>query len=227
MSRFARRNFLSSLMLGAALFGAAMIATDADAALVNNGSFELGSFVGDMNDTMSLAPPSTAMTGWTVTNGTLAWIGPTNTFSLAAQDGGYFLDLTGYHDNVPYGGVTQSIATNVGSQYALTFYLGSSSQYGIPDSIIAAAGSTSRIFTSTNLTANSTWEFETLVFTATGSSTNISLVGNSGDKYIGLDDVAVAAVPEPATWAMMILGFMGIGAMTYRRRKQPAALHVA
>jgi hypothetical protein len=26
-------------------------------------------------------------------------------------------------------------------------------------------------------------------------------------------------VPEPSTWAMMILGFAGIGAMTYRRRK--------
>jgi hypothetical protein len=30
---------------------------------------------------------------------------------------------------------------------------------------------------------------------------------------------AVTAVPEPSTWAMMILGFFGIGAMTYRRRK--------
>ena len=29
----------------------------------------------------------------------------------------------------------------------------------------------------------------------------------------------VQAVPEPSTWAMMILGFAGIGAMTYRRRK--------
>jgi hypothetical protein len=28
-----------------------------------------------------------------------------------------------------------------------------------------------------------------------------------------------AAVPEPSTWAMMLLGFFGIGAMTYRRRK--------
>jgi hypothetical protein len=31
--------------------------------------------------------------------------------------------------------------------------------------------------------------------------------------------ISVAAVPEPSTWAMMILGFCGIGAMTYRRRK--------
>ncbi len=30
----------------------------------------------------------------------------------------------------------------------------------------------------------------------------------------------VTAVPEPSTWAMMILGFAGVGFMTYRRRKQ-------
>jgi hypothetical protein len=31
-----------------------------------------------------------------------------------------------------------------------------------------------------------------------------------------------SAVPEPTTWAMMILGFAGIGYMTYRRRKVAA-----
>jgi hypothetical protein len=31
--------------------------------------------------------------------------------------------------------------------------------------------------------------------------------------------VLADGVPEPSTWAMMILGFVGIGAMTYRRRK--------
>lgn len=30
---------------------------------------------------------------------------------------------------------------------------------------------------------------------------------------------AVAAVPEPSTWAMMILGFCGLGFMKYRRRR--------
>jgi hypothetical protein len=32
----------------------------------------------------------------------------------------------------------------------------------------------------------------------------------------------VAAVPEPSTWAMMILGLAGVGFMTYRRRKVAA-----
>jgi PEP-CTERM motif len=30
--------------------------------------------------------------------------------------------------------------------------------------------------------------------------------------------VIYSAVPEPSTWAMMILGFFGVGFMAYRRR---------
>lgn len=32
------------------------------------------------------------------------------------------------------------------------------------------------------------------------------------------------AVPEPSTWAMMLLGFTGIGFMAYRRKSKPALL---
>jgi len=31
-----------------------------------------------------------------------------------------------------------------------------------------------------------------------------------------------AAVPEPSTWAMIILGFAGVGFMAYRRKSEPA-----
>ncbi len=34
--------------------------------------------------------------------------------------------------------------------------------------------------------------------------------------------ITVTAVPEPSTWAMMILGFMGVGFMAYRRKFKPA-----
>ena len=34
----------------------------------------------------------------------------------------------------------------------------------------------------------------------------------------------VSGVPEPATWAMMILGFAGIGFMAYRRKLKPALM---
>lgn len=48
----------------------------------------------------------------------------------------------------------------------------------------------------------------------------------SGDFFDGgftasanLQGVITAAVPEPSTWAMIILGFAGVGFLSYRRRK--------
>jgi hypothetical protein len=36
--------------------------------------------------------------------------------------------------------------------------------------------------------------------------------------------VQIAAVPEPSIWAMMLLGFAGIGFMAYRRKSKPALM---
>jgi hypothetical protein len=36
--------------------------------------------------------------------------------------------------------------------------------------------------------------------------------------------VSVAAVPEPSTWALMLLGFAGVGFMAYRRKSKPALM---
>ena len=35
---------------------------------------------------------------------------------------------------------------------------------------------------------------------------------------------SVAAVPEPATWAMMLLGFAGLGFMAHRRKSKPSLI---
>lgn len=43
---------------------------------------------------------------------------------------------------------------------------------------------------------------------------------DSNGNTFSIEAVA-PAVPEPSTWAMMILGFGGIGFMTYRRRSRP------
>ena len=37
----------------------------------------------------------------------------------------------------------------------------------------------------------------------------------------------VAAVPEPATWAMMVLGFLGVGFLAYRRKGSGTAFRIA
>jgi hypothetical protein len=38
---------------------------------------------------------------------------------------------------------------------------------------------------------------------------------------------SVASVPEPSTWAMMILGFVGVGFMAYQHKKNGHVLRVA
>ena len=56
----------------------------------------------------------------------------------------------------------------------------------------------------------------TLTFTATNTS-------NVLGTYSGNFNFAVAPVPEPATWAMMLLGFAGIG-LTMRKGRRSRAL---
>jgi hypothetical protein len=64
---------------------------------------------------------------------------------------------------------------------------------------------------------------------ANDSQTSYFLDDLSGENfYANLTSLTVSehvtAVPEPSTWAMMLLGFAGVGFMTYSRRSQPAAL---
>ena len=58
------------------------------------------------------------------------------------------------------------------------------------------------------------------------SSQGRPLPEHSPELIISYDytPAAVSAVPEPSTWAMMILGFAGVGYMAYRRRNQSAML---
>jgi hypothetical protein len=42
-------------------------------------------------------------------------------------------------------------------------------------------------------------------------------------RQIRLDETVTAAVPEPSTWAMLILGFLGVGFMAYRRKHSVTA----
>jgi hypothetical protein len=54
----------------------------------------------------------------------------------------------------------------------------------------------------------------------------LDLTGTGGGSAGYGGTLSVAAVPEPSTWAMMILGFFGLGFMAYRRRNQTAAIRM-
>jgi PEP-CTERM motif len=58
----------------------------------------------------------------------------------------------------------------------------------------------------------------------TVSGNDIDEVGPGG---FGVGTLAVSAVPEPSTWAMMILGFAGVGFMAYRRKQNGPAVGLA
>jgi PEP-CTERM motif len=48
-------------------------------------------------------------------------------------------------------------------------------------------------------------------------------IDNYNGQFISTNFTVTAAVPEPSTWAMMILGFVGVGFLSYRRRNGGAA----
>jgi hypothetical protein len=52
------------------------------------------------------------------------------------------------------------------------------------------------------------------------NDTDKKKTGDLLSAYFAPDQIA--SVPEPSTWAMMILGFAGVGFMAYRRKNKPS-----
>jgi Protein of unknown function (DUF642)/PEP-CTERM motif len=224
-----------ALVAAIALFAYAL-ANEARANVITNSGFDDvdGKFVdntGTGGDVVAVG--SSDITGWTISgNYGALWIPSGGLYGGLRPSPGnpspFLVDLTGTANSSPFDSVSQTIATTAGAHYTLTFDLGSAIQWGIQDGVTASAGSTSGTFTSTN-PGNSTnfWDSsETLDFVASGPTTLITLAGSSGFSYIGVDNVSVVqtspgGVPEPSTWAMILLGFAGVGYMGYRRAREP------
>jgi hypothetical protein len=110
--------------------------------------------------------------------------------------------VDGPNKNSPFGNFTYGIRFNAGTDTptsTLTFSLAdsgllSASQFGL----------------STN--PNDTHTFIAAYFAA-------DILHNAVDPAVGA--TLAPAVPEPATWAMMLLGFAGIGFMAYGRKNKP------
>ncbi len=179
--------------------------------LVVNGSFEIGcslSFLPDGNGVMSLPLGSTEIPGWTTTGGELIWGINQNSFGPTTPYGELFLDLTGYHDSPPFGGVTQTIATTPGQSYEVALALGTdedSPVYRGPVTVTIDAGSTSESFTFTPSGTGNQWQTFSMSFVAASSEVPLTITGTTsvGGQYIGLDNVSV--VPGSPSLALEIL----------------------
>jgi hypothetical protein len=227
--------FIRSAVFGVAL---GLISTSVSAVeLVQNGGFETGNFQptgSPTYDTISSTGPQD-LASWTVVKNSanqdtsLVW--GRNATDINVHSGVGFIDLTGVGDTVPHGAFSQTISTIIGQQYVFSVYTaldtGVAFRAFANDLELLLSGP----FGTWNYAADgAVWRPVTSTFTATNTSTTIKLQGNDGFAFmIGLDDLSVTgptvgptvgAVPEPSTWAMMILGFAGVGFMAYRRRKQ-------
>ena len=128
-----------------------------------------------------------------------------------------------------YSGGASAITLDVsgltaGDSYSVSFYDARRGGYGLnPISVsIATDGSTSL---GTFTPRSTAWSFVYAgSFLAGGSNGQLtfSTANLGGDNDSGLYGVSITQVPEPASWALMLVGLGGLGAVTRRSRRQAA-----
>lgn len=216
--------FPSKLSALAALLALTLPAT-ASANLILNGSFEAPAL--DSGTITTFGVGSTAITGWTVLGVDSSIISGDHISSLLllqAQAGQQWLDLTGPGTNSSANGISQNIATLVGQTYALSFYVGSATENAtlFASTVDVSIAGSARV-SYTNPTAPTTqfdWQLFTVQFTATSPTTEIAFYNGSENfnHLSALDNVAVTAIPEPSTYALLFGGSI-LGWVVYRRRR--------
>ena len=211
---------IRSLLLTGTLLGALAMAGSAGAAnLIQNGGFDGPNAPDGGFQTEGVG--SLAIPEWDVLAGNVDWI---RGYWESSDGDGYSIDLNG----VTQGTIGQTIATTIGQVYRLSFDLSANPDVGGATRVVLLGGggpigSESYVFTtgpSQNSRTSMNWSARSLTFTATSTSTLISFASGNLDNCCwgaAIDNVAVT-VPEPATWAMLILGFGGVGAVLRRRR---------
>jgi len=194
-----------SALAAATLAAVTMVSVQAKADLIVNGGFETGDFTGWIADSVSYPMSVGSAPSYEVHSGT-----------YAAQIAGF---------DIGPDTLSQTITTTVaGQNYLLSFWRFQDG--GVPTSLTVTWDGTTVFSESyTGTYGGAPYQQFSSNVIGTGSDTLVfTSVQNPAFTY--LDDVSlnVAAVPEPSTWAMMLLGFAGLGFMAYRRKSRPALM---
>lgn len=158
--------------------------------------------------------------------GDFAWGVPINNVDIIANGaygpalatgGAYGLDLVGYGST---GAINQSINTVAGKRYTVSVDYAANGGFSGPTANVMFNGAAIGA-----LTGASAWQTFTTTIVGTGGPASFgfatTLGGNSGGIFLD-NAVVAAAVPEPGTWAMLVIGFGMVGGIL--RGKRPAKL---
>jgi choice-of-anchor C domain-containing protein len=221
--RFFKQGFGVSALLG----GFFLSANIAQADLITNGSFEIGTPPGVFTN---LGAGDTSITGWTITDGNIDYIG---TF-WSASDGSRSVDMNG----LMAGTISQSFATAIGTTYAVLFDMAGNPALPIIKTLrVSAAGDTEdftfNIFNSPGInTSNMAWETKAWSFTAIAAATTLQFASLTEGCCWGpaLDNVRVEALtptptPEPSTMLLLGTGLIGLIGYGWQRRNRQQTPH--
>lgn len=167
---------------------------------------------------------------WTVTGQSVDFIG--SYWNGPSATGGYSVDLNGNGK----GGITQTFNLSAGT-YQLGFYL-SGNPDGNPSTKTVGVTLSPTLPTDVNNTYTYVatidgnkilnYEYHSIIFTTAGGLETLSFLSQDEGSYGGVvGGVTISAVPEPSTWAMMILGFVGLGFLGYRKSQKKISFRIA
>lgn len=184
-----------------AMLASLALATSVLAAGFGNGSFETGNYVrfSADYDFARVYAPSTAIDNWTVTQGSVDWIGA----YWQAQQGSRSLDLDG-DEGVP-GAISQTFDTNVGSSYFVSFYMSGNPDQGptLKTMTVSATGGSTTAYTYDTSAAGTTlanmqWAVKGYTFTATSVATTLTFTSTTPGGYGPALDNVVITETRPA-----------------------------
>ncbi|WP_395702857.1 PEP-CTERM sorting domain-containing protein [Aquabacterium sp.] len=206
--------YLKTLLALASLFAGLHMPAHAGPTLLVNGSFE--------------ADPVLAMGTWNVFTNLSGWQGDPSAFSGielrrqnagTAEDGDYFVELDTWHNSW----MQQQVATTSGQHYTLSWWYS-------PRAGVAAASNPVEVYWNGLLVAGNggsgigfndhQWQLFTVDVVGSGALDTLKfMAAGTSDGYGGsLDNIALQAVPEPQSLALVLAALTLLGTTALRHR---------